>query len=478
MSDAERALALARLKLLRPFLDGGVPLTTLAKENGIPIRTARRWVTRYRTEGLAGLARKARSNNDRERIPTSLKQLIEGLALQKPRLSAAAVHRKVISLADKLKEAPPSYSTVYRLIQRLDPALLSLAHEGSKAYGETFDLLHRTEASASNAIWQADHSHLDIWLKDERGDAKKPWLTIILDDYSRAVSGYFVTFSAPSALQTSLALRQAIWRKENPAWHVCGIPGILYTDHGSDFTSEHIEQVAADLKIQLIFSAVGRPRGRGKIERFFETLAQVFLSRLPGYAPSGKATAPKLTLPAFSAELEAFIVGEYLVTPHSTTKVPPQARWEASGFLPQMPDSLEKLDLLLLTVPKMRRVHQDGIRFMGMRYIDPTLAAYVGEDVLLRYDPRDVAEVRLYFEGRFLCRAICQELAGESVSLREIMQARTRRRRELRQTLEERRRVVDSLLETRRWQPQGEEADPPAPTDSPAPNKLKRYFNE
>jgi putative transposase len=36
-------------------------------------------------------------------------------------------------------------------------------------------------------------------------------------------------------------------------------------------------------------------------------------------------------------------------------------------------------------------VHQDGIRFLGMRYIDPTLAAYVGEGVLLRYDPRDVA---------------------------------------------------------------------------------------
>jgi putative transposase len=49
-----------------------------------------------------------------------------------------------------------------------------------------------------------------------------------------------------------------------------------------------------------------------------------------------------------------------------------------------MAESLEHLDLLLLTVAKMRKVQTDGVRFQGMRYIDPTLAAYVGESVVLR----------------------------------------------------------------------------------------------
>ena len=91
-------------------------------------------------------------------------------------------------------------------------------------------------------------------------------MTIILDDYSRAIAGYALSFSDPSAIQTALALRQAIWRKGRPGWQVCGIPGILYSDHGSDFTSRHLEQIAADLKIRLIHSMVGRPRGRGKID--------------------------------------------------------------------------------------------------------------------------------------------------------------------------------------------------------------------
>jgi putative transposase len=40
-----------------------------------------------------------------------------------------------------------------------------------------------------------------------------------------------VAFEAPSALHTALALRQAIWRKPEPSWQVCGIPGILYMEY-------------------------------------------------------------------------------------------------------------------------------------------------------------------------------------------------------------------------------------------------------
>ncbi len=42
-------------------------------------------------------------------------------------------------------------------------------------------------------------------------------MTVILDDKSRAVAGYTVFLGDPTALQTALALRQAIWRKADPA---------------------------------------------------------------------------------------------------------------------------------------------------------------------------------------------------------------------------------------------------------------------
>lgn len=477
LSDAERLRALSRFQIIQPFLEKKTQLTKIAQKEGIPFRTLKFWVNRYRKEGLLGLARQVRRDKNQRQISNRLEHTIEGLALKKPPLSVAAIHREIIPIAKKLKEQAPAYSTVYRIIRRLEPALLTLAHEGSKNYSDAYDLIHRTEAEGPNAIWQVDHTQLDILINDN-GQAKKPWLTIVLDDYSRAVAGYFLTFSAPSAIQTALALRQAIWRKSQPGWDVCGIPEILYTDHGSDFTSKHIEQVAADLKIRLVFSAVGRPRGRGKIERFFKSLSQVLLPSLPGFHPSGKKPKAVLTLKEFSTALENFIIHTYQCTPHRSTGQAPQERWEEGGFLPQMPKSLAQLDLLLLTVPKSRQVRQDGIRFSGMRYIDPTLAAYVGEKVMLRYDPRDMAEVRVFYNDRFLCRAVCQELAGAMVPLRDIVSARNRQRRELRKKIEDRTRTVDALLESRRWavdQEEGEE--PPLRKDRPAHN-LKRYRND
>jgi putative transposase len=481
LSEAERALAFERFELLRPALEEGIPLARIARDRGIPLRTARRWAGQYRRGGLAGLARKERTDQGKRQLSDTLQQGIEGLALKKPPLSAASIHRQAVTLADRLGESPPSYSTVYAVIRALDPGLVTLAHEGTKAYTEAFDLVHRHEATVPNAVWQADHTELDIWLKDGRGQPEKPWLTIILDDYSRAVAGYALSFSAPSAIHTALALRQAIWRKGRPGWQVCGIPGILYSDHGSDFTSRHLEQVAADLKIRLVNSMVGRPRGRGKIERFFESVAQVLLPRLPGYGPGGAVQKAELTLAEMTPELERFLVDEYHNEIHTTTGFKPQERWTSGGFLPRMPESLEQLDLLLLTVAKTRRVHPDGIRFSGLRYIDSTLAAYVGEEVLLRYDPRDVAEVRVFHDGRFVCRAVCQELAGETVPLREVIRARERRRRELRRTIQVRRKAVESLLEVRRGgvtEPTTQDV-PEVNVEPPKPARtLKRYADE
>jgi putative transposase len=278
----------------------------VARDRGLALRTARRWAAQYHREGLAGLARKGRSGRGKRRLSDTLRQAIEGLALKKPPLSAASIHRQAVALAEHLGEDPPGYDAAYNLARALDP------------------------------------------------------------------------------------------------------------------------------------------------------------------------------LAEMTTELERFLVDGYHNEPHTTTGFKPQERWTAGGFLPRMPESLEQLDLLL-TVPKTRRVHPDGIRFSGLRYIGPLLAAYVGEDVLLRYDPRDITEVRGFHEGRFVCRAVCQELAGETVPLREVIRARGRRRRELRRTIQDRRKVVDPLLEARRGcATEGTPSD--APEIPPEPQRpartLKRYADD
>ncbi|GAB5717299.1 hypothetical protein JMUB7478_26990 [Staphylococcus aureus] len=133
-----------------------------------------------------------------------------------------------------------------------------------------------------------------------------------------------------------------------------------------------MEQVAIDLKINLMFSKVGVPRGRGKIERFFQTVNQTFL---------------------------------------------------------------EQLDLLLLEIPKSRKVHSDGIHFQGFRYSNTNLEAYVGEYVLIRYNPNDMAEIRVFYRDEFLCTAICPEIADYSIDIKDIQHARSQRRKHLKQNI-------------------------------------------
>jgi putative transposase len=68
LCDTERSRALTRFEIIRPFLEDGVPLTRLAKEQQIVLRTARRWVERYRKSGVAGLIRKERNDKDRTQV--------------------------------------------------------------------------------------------------------------------------------------------------------------------------------------------------------------------------------------------------------------------------------------------------------------------------------------------------------------------------------------------------------------------------
>ena len=479
LDEKERTEALGRFAVLRPHIEDDVALTASAREHDVPIRTAQRWLARYQSGGLVGLARPVRSDAGHRRIVPELVALIEGLALRRPRPSLAAIDRRVGSVAKERGWPTPSSGTIHAIVTDLDPAMVTLAHEGTAAYRDRYEMIHRHRAERPNAVWQCDHTELDILVLDAGGKPVRPWLTVVLDDHSRAVAGYTVFVGAPSALQTALALRQAIWRKSDPAWIVCGVPDVLYVDHGADFTSTHLEQVAADLRFQLVFSTVARPQGRGKIERLFGTINTELLADLPGHLVNGAPTSPpRLSMPELDAAIGAFVVDTYNVRLHPGVGATPRECWIAEGWLPRMPDRLEDLDELLVMVAKVRTVRRDGIRFQGLRYTDPTLAAYVGERVAIRYDPRDIAEVRVFHRGRFLCRAVDQEHAGRTLTLKDVEAARRARRRALRGEINQKiARVAEPKVRVSEFLP-----DPPEPVrkqeeakDDPPRRRLRLY---
>jgi transposase-like protein len=89
LTEEERLEALRRFQVIRPFLEEGIPLTGLSRHQGVPLRTARRWVQKYRQGGLPGLIRKPRSDLGGRKMPLEMQRLIEGLALRRPPPSVA-----------------------------------------------------------------------------------------------------------------------------------------------------------------------------------------------------------------------------------------------------------------------------------------------------------------------------------------------------------------------------------------------------
>jgi len=203
-----------------------------------------------------------------------------------------------------------------------------------------------------------------------------------------------------------------------------------------------------------------------------------------------------LTLRELEEKFRKWLLEEYHSRVQKGQSLGPQDRWEEGGYLPRMPESLEQLDLLLVMVARKRRVQQSGIAFEGHQYIDPALSAYVGEEIMVRYDPMDKGSLKVYFQDKFVCTAICPELSGKTVSLKEIVAARTERRKELRGELAEREaavkhyvnpksrakgassRAVEEPKEVSLASEEPVKGSERKEAEVPEKKKLKRYINE
>jgi putative transposase len=87
--------------------------------------------------------------------------------------------------------------------------------------------------------------------------------------------------------------------------------------------------------------------------------------------------------------------------------------------------------------------------------------------VTIRYDPRDLSEIRVFHQNRFLCRAVSPGHAGRTVTLKDIETARMAYRRRLRTQIRERVACVADFL------PAAESAPAPSPCPSAKKPKLR-----
>ncbi|HET9789281.1 MAG TPA: helix-turn-helix domain-containing protein, partial [Pyrinomonadaceae bacterium] len=218
-----------------------------ARELGISVRSLQRLVKRWRESGLAGLRKQVRSDQGETKISQDWQEFIIKTYREGNRgsrsMSAAQVWLRVKArAAEKGLETYPSRTTVYRMLK---PYIEKRQQKRSLGWRHERLSLSTREGLAigiewSNQVWQVDHTRADVLVVDQGGEVLgRPWLTIVVDTYSRCIMGVHIGFDAPSAAVVCLALRHAILPKQysggyelKQSWGTYGLPQYLYTDGG------------------------------------------------------------------------------------------------------------------------------------------------------------------------------------------------------------------------------------------------------
>lgn len=375
--DRAEKIALFRYQLIREAADDSVTprqrgpmVRALAGEHpgpfGQPVHVSKdtidRWIRAWRAGGFDAL--KPRGRTQGPVTDPGVLGLAETLKRENPARTAAQVRRiMTATLGDA-----PSESTLLRHFRTLDiPTGAPAAATG------------RFEAAHPNEIWVGDGLH------GPKINGRKTYLFAFLDDHSRMVVAARWAY-AEDTVRLAAALR--------PALEARGIPEGIYVDNGSAFSDASLMRICARLGIRLIHSRPYRPQGRGKIERFFNTVNSQFLTEITTETP---ATAQPATgtqvasLDELNALFTSWVEVVYHRAVHTTTGQSPLSRWQAGwdGRRPKRKDPDVIAEAFRWSAH--RTVTKTGtVSLHGNTYqVDPLLA---GARVELIYDPFDLTD--------------------------------------------------------------------------------------
>jgi putative transposase len=391
-AEVARDIALFRYALIRQAADpalsskqrGALVRQLAATEHrgpfGRPVRYSResldRWIRAWRAGGFEALQPTARHLEPR--TDAAVLELAAALKREVPARTAAQVAAILAAHAGQAT-AVPSARTLQRHFARLE---LNTRPDGRppRAFG-------RFEAEASNDRWTGDALH------GPTIGGRKTYLFAFIDDHSRTLVGYRWghnedTVRLEAALRAGLAAR--------------GVPKVVYVDNGSAFVSSQLLRALAILGITLTHSKPGQPAGRGKIERFFRTVREQFLVEL-GVDGVSRAVAD---LDQLNELFAAWVETVYHRREHSETGQPPLERFLAGfadGDAPAPPTPAQLHEAFLWsqrrTVTKTATISLHGNSYE----VD---AALVGRRVEVVFDPFDLTQLQVRYQGRPMGTAI------------------------------------------------------------------------
>ncbi|WP_162860582.1 transposase domain-containing protein [Pseudothauera hydrothermalis] len=447
----EEALRRARACLvIKRLVDGGMParaaMQAAAQETGVPAGTLARWWWGY--GALAGvqhapvaawpalLAPRWGVQPQREAEisgPAWDAILKDYLRPEKPALTA--VYRRVKAAAARHGWAMPSYDSVARRIARLDPRLKLLAREGKKAFEASFPAQKRSVAHLAALEWvNADGHRLDVLVRlPDRfgGGVGRAHLVAWQDVYSRKILSWRLTPTL-NALSVLLAFGEMVERY--------GIPEHALMDNGREFGAKLItggvpwrfrfktqpDEMLGALPLLGIEVHWATPfHGQAKpIERAFRDLCEEVAKdpRLAGAYTGNKPDAKPENYGSSPCEWQLLeqVVAEAIARHNARegrrTETARGRSFDATfaeSYARRVVTRLSKSQrAMLLLAAEPATVRPDAsIEVCGNRYgLGEFGAALVGQKVVARFDPDDLAKPCHVFglDGRYHGTADCR----------------------------------------------------------------------
>ncbi len=332
-------------------------------------RTISTWYSRYKKDGITGVAVKDRSDKGKTR-KISPEELLEAINQVLPmfrenRYTKFDIYRMCIEkgLLRKEQIAP---TTFYRFIREYD---LLNDHIESNKKRLAFAMEH------ANDLWQAD-TMFGPYVKNN-GKPTQVKLIAFIDDASRVICHAQFFFNENiDALVT--ALKAALYKR--------GVPKQLYVDNGSIYCSHEITLICARVGCILRHTPVRDGAAKGKIERFFRGLRDRFLARQLDLS----------SLETLNRQLTHWIEEEYNAKNHSAIDMPPVNRFALDmKFINFLPPNQANDELFF--AEETRKVKKDNtFSFKNTRYEVP--ADLRDKTVTIRFDRSKLDRVIVYYK--------------------------------------------------------------------------------
>jgi transposase InsO family protein len=333
----------------------------------VRVSTMKAWLRKYRKRGFDALKPKNRSDGGRpKRLDEGLLKAIEIKCKAHPFLPVQKLY-ETLRDQDLLGQPPVHYNTLLRVVKEQGWLPLKDRTDVRKAY----------EVDNVNDLWISDFMHGPQVRTANR--SAKAILCAILDDHSRMVVGHAFSVSETISVLT-VVLKEAFL--------AYGIPKRLYCDNSSTFSSDLLTRSCAQAGISLIHSKPYDSPSRGKVERFFRTVRERFLSALQ----------EGLTLEELNEAFALWLKDDYHHKLHSGIEERPIDRYNASvGRVLIRRLSRTELDEIFLIRHERVVNHDATISVKGALYEVP--AAYIRQRIEIRHPIDQPEELYLYDNG-------------------------------------------------------------------------------